>query len=97
MGRFEVQVLDSYQNKTYPTARRGRSTGMRAVGERFPETRRMAGLRHYLSRPKKRADGTVEAGSLTVLHNGILVQDHVPVKEPRRQPRRSRGCARRTT
>jgi hypothetical protein len=30
--------------------------------------------------PKVGEDGKVQPGSLTVLHNGVLVQDHVPVK-----------------
>jgi hypothetical protein len=30
--------------------------------------------------PKPAADGSVTPGSFTVLHNGVLVQDHVAVK-----------------
>ena len=30
--------------------------------------------------PVPGADGKVAEGSFTVLHNGVLVQDHVPVK-----------------
>jgi hypothetical protein len=29
--------------------------------------------------PKAQADGKVQPGSFTVLHNGVLIQDHVPV------------------
>ena len=33
--------------------------------------------------PKPNADGkTVAPGSFTVLHNGVLVQNHVPIKGP---------------
>ena len=31
--------------------------------------------------PKTLADGKVQAGSFTVLHNGVLIQDHIPVEE----------------
>ena len=30
--------------------------------------------------PKKATDGSVEPGSFTVIQNGVLVQDHIPVK-----------------
>ena len=30
--------------------------------------------------PRVLADGKVQAGSFTVLHNGVLIQDHIPVK-----------------
>src|SRR5947208_621069 len=32
--------------------------------------------------PRKQADGTLAPGSFTVLHNAVLVQDHVPVEGP---------------
>ena len=30
--------------------------------------------------PKPGADGKVVPGSFTVLHNGVLVQDHIPIQ-----------------
>jgi hypothetical protein len=32
--------------------------------------------------PKEQADGKIDPGSFTVLHNGVLVQDHIPVEGP---------------
>ena len=81
MGRFEIQVLDSYQNKTYPNGQAGAFYGNAAPlvnASRKPGEWQVYDI--IFRTPKRRADGSLEAGSLTVLHNGILVQDHVPVK-----------------
>jgi hypothetical protein len=81
MGRFEIQVLDSYQNKTYPNGQAGAYYGNAAPlvnASRKPGEWQVYDIIFHA--PKKRADGSVEFGSLTVLHNGVLVQDHVPVK-----------------
>ena len=44
-GRYEIQVLDSYQNKTYPDGQAGAFYGnFAAPGECFAQTRRMAVL-----------------------------------------------------
>jgi len=81
MGRFEIQVLDSYQNKTYPNGQAGAFYGNAAplvnVSRKPGEWQAYDIIFHS---PKKLADGSVQAGSFTVLHNGVLVQDHVPVK-----------------
>ena len=48
-GRYEIQVLDSYQNKTYPNGQAGAFYGHNAaVGQRLPQARRVADLRHHL-------------------------------------------------
>src|SRR5688572_3825569 len=80
-GRYEIQVLDSYQNKTYPTGQAG------AFYDNFAplvNTSRKPGewqIYDIIFRaPKKGPDGQVKPGSFTVLHNGVLVQDHVPIK-----------------
>lgn len=81
MGRYEIQVLDNYNNKTYPNGQCGAMYGhypplvnaCRPPGE----------WQNYdivFHPPKKLADGTVRAGSFTVFHNGVLIQDHVAVK-----------------
>lgn len=80
MGRYEIQVLDSYQNKTYPNGQCG------AFYENNPPLvnacRKPGEWQSYdiiFHAPKKQADGSVAPGSFTVLHNGVLIQDHIPV------------------
>jgi hypothetical protein len=81
-GRYEIQVLDSYHNKTYPDGQAGAFYG------NFPPlvnaARKPGQWQTYdiiFQAPKLSADGkSVEPGYFTVLHNGVLVQNHVPVK-----------------
>jgi hypothetical protein len=79
-GRFEIQVLDSYENKTYGDGQAGAYYGHRAPlvnASRRPGEWQVYDIIFHA--PKAGADGKVEAGSFTVLHNGVLVQDHVPI------------------
>lgn len=77
-GRYEVQVLDSWRNPTYPDGQAASLYGQypplvnasRAPGEwqTYDITYR---------RPRFNANGRVaQPAVLTVLHNGVLVQDH---------------------
>ncbi len=81
-GRYEIQVLDSYHAKTYPDGQAGAFYGnfpplVNAC--RPPEQWQTYDIIFHAPRLAK--DGkTVVPGSFTVLHNGVLVQDHVPVK-----------------
>ena len=80
MGRYEIQVLDSYNSKTYPNGQCGAFYGhnpplvnaCRPPGE-------WQTYDIIFHTPKRLADGTVKAGSFTVLHNGVLIQDHIAV------------------
>ena len=58
---------------------RGLLRAQRPVGQCLPQARRMANLRHHLSRSQALPDGKVQPGSFTVLQNGVLIQDHIPV------------------
>jgi hypothetical protein len=81
MGRYEIQVLDSYQNKTYPNGQAASFYGHNAP--LVNASRKPGEWQTYdiiFRAPKKAADGSVTPGSFTVLHNGVLVQDHIPVK-----------------
>src|SRR5688572_8550556 len=81
MGRYEIQVLDSYQNKTYPNGQAASFYGHNAP--LVNASRKPGEWQTYdiiFRAPKKAADGTITPGSFTVLHNGVLVQDHIPVK-----------------
>ena len=80
-GRYEIQVLDSYDNKTYPDGQAGAFYGFSAPlvnASRKPGEWQTYDIIFHT--PKASADGKVQAGSFTVLHNGVLIQDHVPVK-----------------
>ncbi|MEM7305015.1 MAG: DUF1080 domain-containing protein [Planctomycetota bacterium] len=80
-GRYEVQVLDSYENETYPNGQCGAIYGhhpplvnaCRKPGEwqAYDIVFRAA---RFDDGGAKTADAT-----LTVFHNGVLIQDHAPV------------------
>ena len=81
MGRYEIQVLDSYQNKTYPNGQAASFYGHNAP--LVNASRKPGEWQAYdiiFRAPKRSTDGTITPGSFTVLHNGVLVQDHIPVK-----------------
>jgi hypothetical protein len=80
-GRYEVQILDSWRNPTYANGSNGALYGRFAplVNASLPpgEWQTFDMVFHP---PKCNSDGgTAQPGSLTVLHNQVLVQDHVPV------------------
>ncbi len=80
MGRYEIQVLDCYRNKTYPNGQCGAFYGHSAP--LVNACRKPGEWQAYdiiFHAPKKLADGTVKPGSFTVLHNGVLIQDQTPV------------------
>ena len=80
-GRYEIQVLDSYNNKTYPN---GQASAFYLNSAPLVNASRKPGeWQTYdivFHPPKPGADGKVAPGSFTVLHNGVLTQDHIPVK-----------------
>lgn len=80
-GRYEIQVLDSYNNKTYANGQAGAFYGNFAPlvnASRKPGEWQVYDI--VFHPPRKSENGQVISGSFTVLHNGVLVQDHVPVK-----------------
>ncbi len=90
MNRYEVQVLDSYQNRTYPDGQAA------AVYGQYPplvNASRPPGVwQSYdivFHRPRFDAQGNVVSPArLTVLHNGVLVQDNVELSGPTAHQRR---------
>ncbi len=86
MGLYEVQILDSYENITYPDGQAG------AVYSQHPplvNASRPAGeWQSYdiiFRRPRFSEDGMLLAPAyITAFHNGILIQNHVPLKGPTR-------------
>lgn len=80
-GRYEIQVLDSYGNKTYPDGQAGAFYGRKAPlvnASKPPGEWQMYDI--VFRAPKRKADGTMEAGSFTVFHNGVLIHDQTSVE-----------------
>jgi hypothetical protein len=80
-GRYEIQVLDSYNNKTYFNGQAGAFYGHNAP--LVNACRKPGEWQTYdiiFHAPKRQADGKVKPGSFTVLHNGVLIQDHIPIE-----------------
>ena len=81
LGRYEIQVLDCFENKTYPDGQTAAFYGNAAP--LVNACRRPGEWQTYeiiFHAPKPQPDGQIKPGSFTVLHNGVLVQDHIPVK-----------------
>lgn len=79
-GRYEIQVLDSYQNPTYSNGQASSFYGFSAP--LVNASRKPGEWQTYdivFHPPQAAADGKVTPGSFTVFHNGVLVQDHIPV------------------
>jgi len=84
MGLYEVQVLDSYHNDTYPDGQAA------SVYGQFPPlvnaSRPPGQWQSYdiiFHRPRFDASGAVTSPArLTVFHNGVLVQDNVALSGP---------------
>jgi len=81
-GQYEVQVLDSYENKTYPdgqcAALYGRAVPLVNACRRPGEWQTYDIIYH---RPVIGPDGkVVRKATFTIMHNGILVQDHVELQ-----------------
>ena len=49
-GKYEIQVLDSYQNDTYPDGSCGTVRAVPAAGELLPAAGRISDVRHRVSR-----------------------------------------------
>ena len=84
MGLYEIQVLDSFENKTYPDGQAA------AVYGQYPPlvnaSRRPGQWQSYdlVFHPSHfdKSGKLVRLGRLTVFHNGVLVQDHVQIEGP---------------
>lgn len=84
MGLYEVQILDSYENPTYPDGQAA------AVYGQYPPlvnaSRPPGEWQSYdivFRRPRFNADGSPATPAfLTVLHNGVLAQDYVALTGP---------------
>jgi hypothetical protein len=84
MSHYEVQVLDSYESKTYVNGQAASIykqhpplvNAMKAPGE-------WNTYDIYFTAPRFNADGMlVSPARVTVVHNGVLVQNNVEIKGP---------------
>jgi hypothetical protein len=76
-GRYEVQVLDSYNNETYADGQCGAVYGQHPPlvnACRPPQTWQTYDI--IFHPPQWDGDKLTSPGSVTVLQNGVLVQDH---------------------
>jgi hypothetical protein len=84
MGRYEIQVLDSYKSKTYPDGQAGAVYGQyppMVNASRPPGQWQMYDIIFHA--PRFAANGKLlRPGRVTVLHNGVLVQDNVEIHGP---------------
>jgi hypothetical protein len=84
MGLYELQVLDSYQNKTYPDGQAGAIYGQHPPlvnASRPPGQWQTYDI--IFHRPHFDKNGKpVRPARMTVLHNGVLVQDNVELTGP---------------
>jgi hypothetical protein len=80
-GRYEIQVLDSFQNKTYFNGQAGSFYGNNPP--LVNASKKPGEWQTYdiiFIAPKPNSDGSgVIPGSFTVLHNGVLIQNHIPI------------------
>jgi hypothetical protein len=84
MGRYEVQVLDSWENRTYADGTAAAVYGQYppAVNVSLPPGRWQS-FDILFRRPRFSAEGIVtEPARLTVLHNGVVVQSNVALVGP---------------
>ena len=84
MGLYEVQVLDSYENDTYPDGQAGAIYGQHPplVNACLPPGEWQS-YDIVFRRPRFHGDGTVATPArITVVQNGVLVQDDVEIWGP---------------
>ncbi len=84
MGLYEVQILNSYENKTYPNGQAG-ALYKQAIpmvnASRPPGEWQTYDI--IFNAPKFSAEGTLESSAtITVIHNGVLIQNNFELKGP---------------
>jgi hypothetical protein len=80
-GRYEVQVLDSYENKTYYHGQAGALYKQHAPlvnASRKPGEWQAYDIIFHAPRFDETGN-LLKPGTITLLHNGVLIQDHVQI------------------
>jgi hypothetical protein len=81
-SRYEVQVLDSYQNRTYSNGQAGSIYKQHSplVNASLPPGEWQTYDIYYIA-PRFSENGLVQTPAyITVIHNGVLIQNHVEIK-----------------
>lgn len=83
-GRYEVQVLDSYQNQTYPNGQCGAIYGQHAPLVNASRPPGQWQTFDIIYRAPSFDDGGKRSvpATMTVLHNGVLIHNHVSLEGP---------------
>jgi hypothetical protein len=81
-GRYEIQILDSYNNPTYSNGSAGAVYGQHApLVNVLRPPREWQSYDIIFHAPKYAPDKQIATpGTVTVLYNGVLVQDHVTIR-----------------
>lgn len=84
MGKYEVQILDSYNNRTYSN---GQAASIYKQHPPLVNAMRPPGEWNaydiFFTAPRFNADGMlVTPAKVTIIHNGVLVQNGVELKGP---------------
>ena len=90
MGKYEIQVLDSYQNLTYADGSAGSVYGQSPPlvnASRLPGEWQTYDI--IFRAPVFEDKKLVKPGTITVLHNGVLIQDHWTIEGGTYHKRRS--------
>ena len=89
MGTYEVQVLDSYGNQTYPDGQAGALYGQYPplVNASLPPGEWQS-YDIVFHGPRFAGDRVVQPARFTVIHNGVLIQDNVSLVGPTSHGRR---------
>ena len=93
-SRYEIQILDSYQNPTYPDGSCGAVYGQHAPlvnVSRPPEQWQTYDIVFHA--PKCTGGTVTQPGTMTIFQNGVLIQDHVALKGPTAGSAKSDLCA----
>lgn len=84
MGMYEIQVLNSYENTTYPNGQAGAmyKQSIPLVNASRPPGEWQA-YDIVFTAPRFAEDGSVEQpASITAFHNGVLIQNHFELQGP---------------
>ncbi|HEU0140205.1 MAG TPA: DUF1080 domain-containing protein [Bryobacteraceae bacterium] len=82
-GRYEIQILDSYDNPTYPTGQAGALYDDHAPlvnASRPPGEWQSYDIIFHAFQCDPQGN-ILRPGTLTVFHNGVLIHDNVPIRK----------------